>query len=171
MKKTIFKIMMGTLFLVICFLSYAEANSWKFTKLVDEFGDKTGEVCIFATDKNGYFSNSATNKSICFGEILITKDKKVGIFLYEYGKPRPTYLIGGGELLMKNNKGEKRSIKISDWKWGSGGNIILASNAVISFFKESAGIIKIVVYDNYSSEYHFEINANGFTKVYNKMYQ
>ena len=75
--------------------------------------------------------------------------------------------IGGGIVRIKNSKGQ---IYTSDYisKWSQSGGLSLSHN-LIPFLKKSIGVVKVVVYDDYSSVYQFTLNANGFTAAYNEI--
>jgi len=148
---------------------YKFKHAWDCGTFVNEFGEPTNKKYIYI-DIIGSFSNSATTNSICPVHFLVNKRGTIGIFLYEYGRKEAAYFIGEGKLLMKNAKGEVCKGTITD-KWSQGGGLRINSSNVISFLKRSSGFIKVVIRDEYSSEYRFKINANGFTEMWNKIHK
>jgi hypothetical protein len=148
---------------VFCTTTTASAK-WTQGCFVDEFGDKTAKKFIKFETK-GIFSNSATQDSPCGVKILVSNIGNVGIFLYEYDSNPPAYFIGDGRVLIKNSKGDLFE-ECSISKWSQGGGISLGINYdFLLFLKISVGEVKVAIYDEYSSQYHFTINANGFARA------
>lgn len=144
---------------------------WKLGTFNDEFGEPTKDKFI-KTDTEGYFSNSATTNEYLYVKVLITNNA-AGIFLHEYSRSSPAEkFIGSATIKLKNSEGEKlRIISVSEWNHNGG---LLITNKYGSkgyskfrnFLRKSAGIIKVVIYDDYSSSYKFDIDATGFTKEF-----
>jgi hypothetical protein len=151
---------------------------WKSGMFADQFGDPTGEYYI-KTEIEGVFKNSATSGSPLYVEVLLKKDA-AGIFLHEYDRSRPAEkLIGGAQIQMKNLANQRLIINTSsDWNQ-SGGILIddyIGEYAQIydfskfrSLIQKSEGLIKVVIFDDYSSVYSFSINADGFTEEFKKL--
>lgn len=146
-----------------------EKKNWKVRHFADSFGDPTKNRYIESSSV-GVFSNSATKNSPLYVDIMVISDEYIGIFLFEYSRRRPaTYFIGNnGRVLMKNSYGEKHKITYIS-KWGQSGGLSIRNGEAIRFLKRSVGLVKFVIYDEHSSQYHFSINANGFTAAYNMM--
>ena len=140
---------------------------WSKGYFTDDFGDRTNETFIKQTVE-GEFRNSATNGDKLYVKILVT-NRNVGLFMQEYNQTRsPEKFIGGGSLMMKNEKGETvTSYSIGDWNHSGG--LSLNWHVVFKFLSKSVGDVKFVVRDNYSSQYTFTINANGFNNAFKSM--
>jgi hypothetical protein len=83
---------------------------WKLGTFVDEFGDATKNKYI-KTQVEGTFSNSATEGSYLFAEVLFTKSA-VGIFLHNYEMSNPAEkFIGRATIMLKNS--EDKILKIN----------------------------------------------------------
>lgn len=136
---------------------------WTQKYFIDSFGDVTDESYINFKTK-GTFSNSAVADRICGAEIILNEDNEFGIFLRE-NNTKPSVSFDKGRFLMKNSKGQIfKETKIK--KWNQGGGISLGDNkALISFLKESVGVVKIAIYDSYSSQYHFNIDMSNFNEM------
>jgi len=196
--KTVSLILIGWL-VVMVGIAQAEWNSqgWTQGRIVDEFDEEYAK-CMFIRS-TGAFKNSATSGSVLYAEILIYKSKtsshmcerlkkeypmlgedywkeacsldvNVGVFLHEYNtRSAAAYFIGDdGYIIMKNTKGEKVTFK-NPGKWSNVGLRIKQSDVLVSFFKKSSGVIKVVVSDGHSSRYYFEVTADGFNKLYNSL--
>lgn len=141
------------------------SRPWKTDFFVDDFGDDTDEKYIY-TKTTGHFSNSATSKSKLFVEILI-KDKSVGLFLKEYRETKPSEkFIGDGEMLLKNNQNIRERVLILS-EWNSNGGMAITGKEyrkLITYLESCEGTIKVVVKDNYSSMYNFELDMRDFNK-------
>jgi len=165
-----------------------KVNPWIQKSFVDDFGDKTNKKYIMY-ETEGIFSNSATKNTYLFVQVIIAENQdkktrackrvpercpdKVAIFLQEYNKNNPAqYFIDfENELHMKNSKNQVLEIH-GLGKWNQKGGVSIRGEwniDFINFLKDSTGIVKIAIYDGYSSSYYFEIDANGFTREYNKM--
>jgi hypothetical protein len=156
-------------------LNEREKHPWRIETYNDEFGDPTKEKFAY-TSSTGTFSNSATTDAHLFVSIMIDKEA-AGIMLYEYDANRsPVSFIGSdGSINMKNEAGQKIVITNCLFKWNQQGGVKLtnAINSNFSRFKkfilQSTGKIKVVMYDKYSSEYNFTINANGFSEILSQL--
>lgn len=154
----------------------AEENKpWKLNTFVDDFGDKTGKKFI-ETKTEGLFSNSATSGSPLYVKIILEK-AAAGIFLYEYSADNPAVkFIGTGTIKLKNSIGETLTLT-STSEWNQRGGIALHNDSyegypvakLREFIKKSAGEIKVVIKDEYSSIYSFSIDVTGFTEEYEKL--
>ena len=140
---------------------------WTQSYFIDSFGDVTDESYIKFKTK-GTFSNSAVADHICGAEIILNEDNEFGIFLHE-NNTKPSVSFDKGRFLMKNSKGQIfKETKIK--KWNQGGGISLGANKpLISFLKESVGIVKVAIYDSYSSQYHFKIDMSNFNEMLKKL--
>jgi len=152
---------------------------WHIGTFVDNFGDPTKEKYV-KTTADGYFSNSAVSDRYLFAEVLLKKNV-AGIFLHEYDKnDPPVKLIGGFQIQMKNEAGQKIVINSSgEWNQKGGLKITNISDCNESycldfsnfrnFIKKSVGVVKVVIFDDYSSVYRFDIDANGFIEEFSKI--
>lgn len=140
---------------------------WQIDIFNDEFGDPTSEKYL-RTIVSGVFSNSATSNSELHVKVLVTKTD-IGIFLHEYATSNPPQVfIGIGTIKMKNSANEIIDVQSSgDWNQNGG---IKISNAnftkFIDFLKKSEGDIKVVIHDEYNSEYNFNIDVTSFKEEF-----
>lgn len=146
-------------------------SQWEVSTFVDEYGEGTKDKYIH-TNITGTFSNSATSNAYLFVTVLLKKDG-AGIFLHEYDKnAQAEKIIGTARIKMKNS--EEKEIEIltsSVWNQSGGISIHNASSydgndfsKFKRFIKKSKGEIKVIIYDEYSSSYRFNIDTNGFEK-------
>lgn len=149
----------------------ANRKHWNKKTFVDSFGDPTEENYI-ETRVEGVFSNSATRNSYLFVEFLFTK-KNAGLFLYEYDKnSSPASFIGKATIMLKNSSDETLFV-FTDKKWGQIGGVKIERNQygkgfgdLRDFILNSSGDIRVVVKDEYSSQYNFTINTQGFKEEF-----
>ena len=104
-----------------CLIVSSSANSeeygnWSLKYFVDEFGDKTDSKYIIISDRDGSFSNSATQGSLLYVRMLIDSRyiDRPYFKLYEYGRENPLkgYYSDGHRYTctVKNSQGVKSSI-------------------------------------------------------------
>tara|TARA_B100002003_G_scaffold136455_1_gene126124 strand:- start:518 stop:1066 length:549 start_codon:yes stop_codon:yes gene_type:complete len=104
-----------------CLIVSSSANSeeygnWSLKYFVDEFGDKTDNKYIIISDRDGSFSNSATQGSLLYVRMLIDSRyiDEPYFKLYEYGGGNPLkgYYSDGHRYTcsVKNSQGVKSSI-------------------------------------------------------------
>ena len=104
-----------------CLIVSSSANSeeygnWSLKYFVDEFGDKTDSKYIIISDRDGSFSNSATQGSLLYVRMLIDSRyiDRPYFKLYEYGRENPLkgYYSDGHRYscIGKNSQGVKSSI-------------------------------------------------------------
>lgn len=152
---------------------------WKIGTYNNEFGEPTNEKFI-KTRIDGYFSNSATSNEYLYVEVMLDKDA-AGIFLHEYKKSNAAEkFIGTARIKMKNSSGKTLQI-ISASEWNQNGGILIKNFTYVkgaesydyskfrNFIKQSVGDIKVVIYDEYSSTYRFNIDATGFIKEFSQL--
>jgi hypothetical protein len=147
--------------------SITKAETWKLGTFSDEFGDPTSKKFI-KTYLSGIFSNSATSNTPLYVEVLVTKTN-IGIFLHEYGASNPPQtFIGLGKVKMKNSANEIIEVN-SNGDWNQNGGIKISDidcKKFISFLNKSVGEIKVVIHDEYNSEYVFNIDVTGFKEEF-----
>lgn len=147
---------------------------WKAGYFTDEYGEATKQKFI-KTTVVGNFSNSATSNAYLLAEVLIEKSA-AGIFLHEYkDQSAPQKFIGTARIKMKNSEGKELQI-FSSSSWNQSGGILIKNFTMVrgaesydfsnfrNFIKKSAGEIKVVIYDSYSSSYRFSIDSKGFSE-------
>jgi|GEM_PF-6510080 len=128
-------------------------RNWELGTFVDNFGDPTHEKYLISATE-GIFSNSATQGSYLWAEIILTK-KQAGILLHEYRPTSPpNKFIGGVQIQMKNEKGEKIVINTSG-EWNQSGGIKINNyigdfyigdfKQFKSFLDRSSGNVKVVI--------------------------
>jgi len=154
---------------------------WKLNTYVDDYGESTKDKFIKTTTE-GYFSNSATTKDYLYVKVFVDKDG-AGIFLHQYNKSSsPEKFIGTATIKMKNEAGQEIKIYTAH-SWNQSGGILIQNFTLVkgaetydflrfrNFINKSVGKIKVVIYDEYSSVYRFDIDATGFTKEYQLIYK
>lgn len=162
------------LFLLISCIMYGA--EWRETRMVDDFGDETGEVRISTDIENGSFSNSATSNSKLDGFIQVGKSKTYGKYIrfgtYEYGYSRGVETdMEDVTVKMKNSSNELLTKNLSSM-YAFDSTVSSKYNdatPIINFIKKSNGNIKVVIYGSYSTVQKFSFNANGFTKKLQKI--
>ena len=145
-------------------------NTWVLDSFINEFGEKGNEKYI-QIEATGNFSNSATSGAYLKVEILLTKTA-AGIFLHEYRDNTPSQkFIGSGKIRLKNEAGVDVTVySYSSWNQKEG--LLIEGdeyNKLKKFLLNSKGIIKAVIYDDYSSVYSFSFESTGFSELYNKI--
>lgn len=148
-----------------------ERRPWKIGEFVDKFGDPSGRKFI-KTITTGSFSNSAATNEFLSVDLTITT-RNAGLFLHEYSPDRQAEkFIGDGNVLMKNESGDKIEIK-TDGDWNQQGGILISSgyNKLLNFLKKSSGTVAVIVYDEYSSKYSFSIKMDGFNDEFKLLSQ
>ena len=146
------------------------SRPWKLGTYNDEFGDSTSKKYI-STFEYGTFSNSAASDENLYVTIIVDQED-VGILLREYQiYNTPKSIIGGATIKLKNSDDKLFVFKASS-KWNQSGGIKIPQfyySQFIDFIKNSVGEIKVLIYDNYSSSYHFTIDPTGFAEEYNQL--
>ncbi|MBN1927901.1 MAG: hypothetical protein JW798_18860 [Prolixibacteraceae bacterium] len=93
----------------------------------------------------------------------------IGIFLHEYERSKPpTKFIGNGKVKMKNAANEIIEVN-SNGDWNQNGGIKVSDiecKKFMSFLNKSLGEIKVVIHDEYNSEYVFNIDVTGFKEEF-----
>ena len=144
-----------------------EKMQWEVKNFVDDFGDPTGNRYLSAESK-GTFSNSATNDSPLFAQLLVTTGHS-GLFLYEYRRSSPAVgFIGNGIIRLRNQAGKTITLFSFD-SWSSNTGLLIDksnSKQLVDFLSMAEGEIQVVVRDEYSSVYRFSLNATGFSENY-----
>jgi len=157
MKKIILMI------LLLCRVVFGA--EWELVKLIDEFGDNTGDVVITTSIENGIFSNTATSNSKLDGFIKVGTNS-ISFNTYEYGYSRGVKSdMKDITVKMKNSNNEILNIGLSSMyvfdfpQYNS-----YDAKKIKNFIKKSNGKVKVIIYGKYSKVQKFSFNANGFTK-------
>lgn len=160
MKKIIL-----TMFLLCSVVFGAE---WELVNLVDQFGDKTGDVVTTISIENGTFSNAATSNSKLDGFIKVGANS-ISFNTYEYGYSRGVKSdMKDITIKMKNSENKILSIELSSMyafdfpRYNS-----YDAKKIKRFITKSNGEIKVVIYGKYYKVQKFSFNANGYTKSLN----
>lgn len=151
-------------------------GTWKLENFTDEYGDPTGKKYTTTTVR-GTFSNSATVNSDLWVSLILTQTS-AGIFLHEYDLSRPAQkFVGTARIKMKNFEDKELEI-FTGHSWNQNGGILIQNFTVVEgaesydfakfrdFIRKSAGEIKFIVYDKYSSTYRFDILTSGFQESF-----
>ena len=136
---------------------------WETGDYVNDFGEKTGDHFIY-TNTEGTFENSATKNSKLYVTVMADKTS-IDFKLKEYFTDRQEAWFNDYQkpyLLAKNEKGDKIKITLSTYgksPYAYGNEF----KRLDPFFKKSNSL-KIVIRDNYSNVYNFEINTRFYKK-------
>lgn len=157
----------------------ASNNSWKIVHVLDDFGDKTGDVHI-AGRFLGKFSNTATKDSPLGVEIIYDPNDMRGgknyftIRLYEYCNDTPEFYRSYDEPALKVKIGEnvyeqKLDFKASEtdlWLVDNGfqSAILNCYSPVFDALSNDVGDVKCVI-TVWKSTYNFTINGSGFASA------
>lgn len=123
---------------------------WDTVEMVDEFGDKTGEVSIFNEESKGAY-------------IQLTS---LGFLIKTNG-----YLNNSdyGVMKVKSDDGSIHSFKVfQDGKSAHLFNSMAGYDKLINLLKSSS-TLKVVVYSYDNDAYKLKINCMGFTKALKKV--
>ena len=163
-----------------CLIVTSSANSeeygnWSLKYFVDEFGDKTDSKYIIISDRDGSFSNSATQGSLLYVSMLIGSSYLNFPYfkLYEYGRNNPLkgYYSDGHRYTcsIKNSQGVKSSIYLflaDDTNFLD----IQTNNKLISIFLEWVEKEEQVKFACFNQEreiekYLFKLNFTGYNEA------
>jgi hypothetical protein len=147
-------------------------NPWTLNSFAPKQGGSSERKYVrYVTDGN--FSKNDRTNGYLYAELLIDK-LKAGIFLHESQKSNPVEKFNGpARITMKNSEGRELQLT-SSRGWNKSGGILIESNnndysQFRIFMLQSTGIINVEITDATSKEYHFKINADGFSAVFSKI--
>ncbi|MBN1951130.1 MAG: hypothetical protein JW801_07995 [Bacteroidales bacterium] len=155
----------------------SQTEVWEINEFVDAYGDPSGRNFV-STVGEGVFSNSATSNSYLFVDLFFTKTS-AGILLHEYDMTSPAEkFIESAQIQMKNESGEEIVLNVSG-EWNQSGGLKIDNrigtyyhgkfDKLKKFLESSDGVIKAVIFDDYSSIYKFVFIATGFTEKYQQL--
>ena len=144
MYKIICTIILGVLICVP-----ANAGHWFGGDFVDQFGDTTDKAYI--------------KYDVGRCKMVVSETNGVSIF-------PGRHQITGGKVLMKNSDGEIIRVTIYERSKGFklGG---YESVAVVEFLKDSVGIVRVLIIDQFNKKYTFKVDVTGFTASWNWLNQ
>lgn len=143
---------------------------WKAKSYVDEFRNPTDKRYI-VTQSVGTFSNSATNGSKLYAEIIVNRNS-VEINLLEYGS-YPISVIGSDSSIDVRINVNGETIELGR-AWFSESTKRLTIYNTLPLFKalvENPEITMLVTINDYGlSKYLFDINSAGFEYTYHEAF-
>lgn len=177
MLRTIKPLLSLLVLLTILFLPFNSFSQWKVIDEIDAFGDPTGGKMV-GIKVEGTFSNSATagscvNASLVFYKMEGWSRTFIKLLLQEYcddGNAVVSF-TGGGVLAVKIE-----NYKVFNYKINQSMNIYseLGYSTIKNFIKQIRSghgkKLKFVAFDNYGSQYNFEIEQDNFIKIYDSVF-
>lgn len=145
-------------------------GAWLVKNYVDEFGNPTYNKYI-ATSTIGAFSNSATNGSELYVEILVNKNN-VEIELLEYGS-YPISVIGSSAYINVKMSVFGETIDVGEATFNKYTKRLTINNALPVFktLAENSKVRMLITIDDYSlSKYLFDIDTAGFEYTYHEAF-
>lgn len=133
---------------------------------VDEFGDDTGQRFV-GYKGNGKFSNSATQNSALKFWIAIDSETDFDLSLYEYAGTNPVKDIFGGDKFKIRFRYDDITGNLTCSNAGDRISCGPQNSAKLINAMKTAGRVQFSIYNarTTSSQYYFEVNANGFTNA------
>jgi hypothetical protein len=124
-------------------------------------------------EADGTFSNSTVSDDYLNAVIIVDK-VNAGILLHQSKKSNPAEKFTGlVHINMKNPAGNELELTSSRAWNKSGGILIERNNNDYSQFRifmlQSDGVINVEIRDDFSSVYHFDINAAGFADAFSQI--
>ncbi|MHA1233378.1 MAG: hypothetical protein ACTSPQ_22370 [Candidatus Helarchaeota archaeon] len=150
-----------------------DARYWREGTFSYEFGVPLPDKLIYAEVRGECIFLNPPETNLDCGPIRVIVDKNDNIIIFIGNYNYDVYiskdkLMGRCSVVMKNLSG--KVIKtFTNGVWSQRGGLLINRSNIVPFLKKSKGDIKIVITDEYSSIYKFNINANGFTIAYNQM--
>lgn len=145
-------------------------GAWLVKNYVDEFGNPTNNIFI-STSTIGAFSNSATNGSELYVEILVNKNN-VEIELLEYGS-YPISVIGSSAYINVKMSVFGETIDVGEATFNKYTKRLTINNALPIFktFAENSKVRMLITIDEYNiSKYLFDIDTAGFEYTYHEAF-
>ena len=143
---------------------------WLVKNYVDEFGNPTYNKYI-STSTIGAFSNSATNGSELYVEILVNKNN-VEIELLEYGS-YPISVIGSSAYINVKMSVFGETIDVGEATFNKYTTSLTINNALPVFktLAENSKVRMLITIDDFSlSKYLFDIDTAGFEYTYHEAF-
>lgn len=143
---------------------------WLVKNYVDEFGNPTYNKYI-STSTIGAFSNSATNGSELYVEILVNKNN-VEIELLEYGS-YPISVIGSSAYINVKMSVFGETIDVGEATFNKYTKRLTINNALPVFktLAENSKVRMLITIDDFSlSKYLFDIDTAGFEYTYHEAF-
>lgn len=173
MKKVLFVLLLIIL-MVSCTMAgitpIGDNGVWLVKNYVDEFGNPTDNKYI-TTSTIGTFSNSATNGSELYVEILVNKNN-VEIELLEYGS-YPISVIGRSAYINVKMSVNGETIDVGEATFDKYTKRLTINNALPVFkaLTENPNVRMLITIDDYSlSKYLFDIDSAGFEYTYHEAF-
>ncbi len=147
-------------------------NPWSVRSYAPKPGESEGRKYV-RYDADGNFSDTTRSGDYLHAVIFVDKIN-AGIFLHESKKSSPVEKFSGPVHIKLTNSDGKELRMTSTRGWNkSGGILIERNNSDYSQFRifllQSTGPVNVVIHDNDSSVFHFDINASGFSDAFNRI--
>jgi hypothetical protein len=147
-------------------------GKWKIMTYPAAQGDNTTKKYVMY-EADGNFSDSTSSNGYLNAVIIVDK-ANAGILLHQSVKSNPSKKFNGPvHISMKNQAGNQLELTSSRVWNKSGGIMIERNNNDYSQFRifilQSEGVINVEIRDESSSQYHFDIEAAGFTDSFSQI--
>jgi hypothetical protein len=124
-------------------------------------------------EADGKFSNSTVSDDYLNADIIVDK-VNAGILLHKSKKSSPSEKFAGPVHITMKNAAGNELILTSSRPWNKSGGIMIERNnndysQFRIFMLQSDGVINVDIHDDASSEYHFNINAAGFSDAFSQI--
>lgn len=148
------------------------ANPWTVNTYAVKSGELTGRKYV-RFDADGNFSNATTSNDYLHAEIFVDK-ANAGIFLHLSQRTNPAKKIAGPVRIKLTNFADKELQLTSSKGWNKSGGILIERNnndysEFRIFLLQASGVINVVINEADSSEYHFNINSDGFSTAFSQI--
>jgi hypothetical protein len=148
------------------------ANPWTVNTYAPKPGESSGRKYV-KFDADGDFSNSTISSDYLHAEIFVDK-VNAGIFLHQSQRSNPSEKFSGPVRIKLTDSSGAELQLISSKGWNKSGGILIERNnndysQFRIFLLQADGVINVEIHDNDSSEYHFDINAYGFSEAFSQI--
>ena len=144
-------------------------DNWEIKYYVDDFDDPTDEKYIRSEVIEGTFSNSATDNSLLYVQIVISDSTDIYIRLFEYGK----LLVKGiststYKVLVRDSKGTDFKLKATNYSDRLEFNVI--DSQIIHKLLQKGNKLKFYIEESgryaSSSTYRFNVESEGYDEIF-----
>jgi hypothetical protein len=147
-------------------------STWSIMTYPIAQGSQTAKKYV-KCEADGKFSNSTGSNDYLNADIIVDK-VNAGILLHKSKKSNPSEKFTGPvHITLKNSAGNELALT-SSRAWNKAGGIMIERNnndysQFRIFMLQSEGLINVEIRDDSSSEYHFDINASGFSDAFSQI--